>query len=158
MQIELDDFDRAILKIVQQDNKTPQRLIGEAVNLSSPAVQRRIKRLEQSGVIRSNVAVVDPAKVGANITIMVEVEVESERADLTDAIKKSFIESDEVQQCYYVTGQFDFILIMTVATMSRYEQLSRDLFFDNPNVKRFRTYVVMDRVKTGSAVPLTHAA
>lgn len=152
--MQLDEFDRAILGIVQRDNKMPQRLIGEAVNLSSPAVQRRIKRMEEAGVISANVAVVDPAKVGANLTIIVEVEVESERTDLTDAIKRSFVAADEVQQCYYVTGSFDFVLILTVATMTEYENLSRRLFFDNPNVKRFRTYVAMDRVKTGVSVPV----
>ena len=72
----LDSFDLAILAILQRDNTTPQRLIGEAVNLSAPAVQRRIRRMEETGVIHANVAVVDPAKVGQPITLFVEVEVD----------------------------------------------------------------------------------
>lgn len=75
----LDSFDLAILAILQRDNTTPQRLIGEAVNLSAPAVQRRIKRMAQAGVIASNVAIIEPAAVGQPITIFVEVELESER-------------------------------------------------------------------------------
>src|SRR4051794_13058212 len=63
-QAALDAFDIAILRILQQDNTTPQRTIGEAVNLSAPAVQRRIKRMEQNGVIRQNTALLDPARVG----------------------------------------------------------------------------------------------
>ena len=66
--ITLDAFDLAILTILQRDNTTPQRVIGEAVNLSAPAVQRRIKRMEESGVIQANVAIVDPARVGQPIT------------------------------------------------------------------------------------------
>ena len=151
---ELDAFDRAILAILQKDNATPQRTIGEAVNLSAPAVQRRIKRMEETGVIRANVALVDPAKVGHPITIFVEVEVESERAELIDAAKRGFAEVPEVQQCYYVTGEADFILVVTVATMADYEALTRRLFFENNNVKRFRTFVAMDRVKVGLEVPL----
>jgi len=96
----LDSFDRAILAILQKDNTTPQRVIGEAVNLSAPAVQRRIKRMEESGVIRANVALVDPAKVGHPITLFVEVEVESERAELIDAAKRGFAEVPEVQRAY----------------------------------------------------------
>jgi len=150
----LDRFDLAILAILQRDNTTPQRVIGEAVALSAPAVQRRIKRMEVTGVIRANVALVDPAVLGQPITIFVEVEMESERADLIDAAKREFAAAPEVQQCYYVTGEADFMLVILVPTMSTYEALTRRLFFGNNNVKKFRTFVAMDRVKVGLAVPL----
>ncbi|WP_411970932.1 Lrp/AsnC family transcriptional regulator [Mesorhizobium sp. BR1-1-2] len=150
----LDSFDLAILAVLQKDNTTPQRLIGEAVNLSAPAVQRRIKRMQQTGVIAANVAVIEPAAVGQPITIFVEVELESERAELIDAAKRQFLAAPEVQQCYYVTGEADFILAITVADMSAYEALTRRLFFDSNNVRKFRTFVAMDRVKVGLTVPL----
>ncbi|TGR95743.1 Lrp/AsnC family transcriptional regulator, partial [Mesorhizobium sp. M2E.F.Ca.ET.209.01.1.1] len=63
-------------------------------------------------------------------------------------------EVPQVQQCYYVTGEADFILVVTVATMADYETLTRRLFFANNNVKRFRTFVAMDRVKVGLEVPV----
>jgi Lrp/AsnC family leucine-responsive transcriptional regulator len=150
----LDSFDLAILDILQRDNTTPQRAIGEAVNLSAPAVQRRIRRMEEEGVIQANVAVVDPEKVGRPLTIIVWVELESERIDLIDATKRSFAAAPQIQQCYYVTGDADFMLVITVATMADYEDFTRRLFFGDDNIKRFRTFVAMDRVKTGSSVPL----
>ncbi len=150
----LDGFDLAILSILQRDNATPQRVIGEAVNLSAPAVQRRIRRMEEAGVIRANVSIVDPARVGQSITIFVEVEVISETAELIDAAKREFASVPEVQQCYYVTGEADFVLVIVVPTMGDYEALTRRLFFGNNNVKRFRTFVAMDRVKVGLEVPL----
>ena len=152
--IELDRFDRWILNILQRDNRTPQRLIGEKVNLSAPAVQRRIKRMEDNGVILANVAVVDPERVGRPLTIVVEVEVESEKAELVDAIKRRLSEAPEVQQCYYVTGEADFILVVTACTMADYEDTTRRLFFAEKNVKRFRTFVAMDRVKSTMTIPL----
>jgi Lrp/AsnC family transcriptional regulator, leucine-responsive regulatory protein len=152
--IVLDAFDLAILNILQRDNSTPQRVIGDAVNLSAPAVQRRIRRMEETGVIQANVAIVDPAQVGQPITIFVEVEVISETAALIDAAKREFASVPEVQQCYYVTGEADFVLVIVVPTMGAYEALTRRLFFGNNNVKRFRTFVAMDRVKVGLAVPL----
>lgn len=145
----LDDFDMAILRILQKDNQTPQRQIGEAVNLSAPAVQRRIRRMEESGVISANVAVVDPQKVGLGLTIFVEVELESERLELIDQAKKVFASIPEIQQCYYVTGEADFVIVIQVATMAEYEALTRRVFFGNHNVKRFRTFIAMDRVKVG---------
>ncbi len=152
--ITLDSFDLAILNILQRDNSTPQRVIGETVNLSTPAVQRRIRRMEETGVIQANVAVIDPVRVGQPITIFVEVEVISETAELIDAAKQEFISAPEIQQCYYVTGEADFVLVVMVPTMTAYEALTRRLFFGNNNVKRFRTFVAMDRVKVGLAVPL----
>jgi DNA-binding Lrp family transcriptional regulator len=150
----LDSFDLAILNMLQRDNAIPQRVIGEAVHLSAPAVQRRIRRMEEAGIIRANVAVVDPTKVGQAITIFVEVEVISETAELIDAAKREFASIPEVQQCYYVTGEADFVLVVVVPTMADYEALTRRLFFGNNNVKRFRTFVAMDCVKVGLAVPL----
>lgn len=150
--VTLDRQDRAILEILQRDNKTPQRRIAELIHLSAPAVQRRIKRLEESGVIKSNVAVLDPAKIGPSITLFVQVEMESERLDLYQAAKRTFEAAPEVQQCYYVTGDADFILIINVKTMSDYEELTRHLFFENNNVKHFRTFVAMDIVKVGMSI------
>ena len=150
----LDRFDRRILDILQRDCTTPQREIGSAVGLSAPAVQRRIKRLQETGVIQANIAVLDPAKVGQTITLLVQVIIESERLDLIDTLKRTFLATSEVQQCYYVTGDVDFVLVITVPTMAAYEALTRRLFFDNANVKRFQTLVAMDRIKVGLAVPI----
>ncbi|MGS1094531.1 Lrp/AsnC family transcriptional regulator [Aquamicrobium terrae] len=150
----LDRFDLAILAILQRDNTVPHRVLGERVNLSAAAVHRRVRRMEESGVITGNFAAVDPARVGQPITIVVEVQVESERLDLLDAAKRSFAADPAVQQCYYVTGEADFVLIVTVASMADYDALTRRLFFENHNVKRFRTLVVMDRIKAGLAVQL----
>jgi Lrp/AsnC family transcriptional regulator, leucine-responsive regulatory protein len=153
MPAQLDAFDRKILEILQCDNTTPQRTIGEAVNLSAPAVQRRIKRMTEEGVIRANVAVIDPAAVGQAITIFVEVEVISETAEQIEQAKREFAASPEIQQCYYVTGEADFVLVIVVPSMADYEALTRRLFFGNNNVKRFRTFVAMDRIKVGLSVP-----
>jgi Lrp/AsnC family transcriptional regulator, leucine-responsive regulatory protein len=149
-----DSFDRKILAILQQDARTPQRAISEAVNLSPSAVNRRIAAMEEAGVIMAQVAVIDPAKVGRPITVIVEVSVESERLDLLDAVRQRLVACPAVAQVYYVTGEVDFVLILTVADMGEYERLTRELFFAEGNVKRFRTLVVMDRAKATMAVPV----
>ena len=148
----LDRHDRAILRILQRDNRTPQRSIADDVNLSAAAVQRRIAAMEASGVIARNVAIVDPDAVSATITAIVEVQLQDERAATVDRAKTHFREAEEVQQCYYVTGGVSFVLVIVAPDMRGYEGLTRRLFAENELVKSYRTLVALDRVKTDTAV------
>ena len=150
--MQLDAFDRKILALLQKDSRMPQRDIGEAVHLSASAVNRRIAAMETAGVITAYQAIVDPAKIGRPITIIVEVTVESERLDLLDAVKRRMLARPEVQQLYYVTGEADLIIIMSVADMAEYQQLTRQLFFAEGNIKSFRTMVALERSKVSLAV------
>jgi Lrp/AsnC family transcriptional regulator, leucine-responsive regulatory protein len=150
----LDGFDRKILAILQRDARTPQRDISEAVNLSPSAVNRRIASMEQEGIIKRQVALVDAGKLGRPITIIVEVALESERLDLLDSARKRFTDCPEVNEVYYVTGDVDFVLVLAVIDMAHYEQLTRQLFFAEGNVRHFRTLVVMDRSKFETAIPV----
>lgn len=71
-----------------------------------------------------------------------------------DSMKRSFAQYPEIQQCYYVAGEWDFVLVLTVRNMEEYTALTRQLFFSNNNVKRFKTPVSMSSVKVGLGVPL----
>jgi DNA-binding Lrp family transcriptional regulator len=150
--MQIDAFDHKILALLQKDSRMPQRDIGEAVHLSASAVNRRIAAMEAAGVITAYQAIVDPAKVGRPITIIVEVAVESERLDLLDPVKRRLIACAQVQQLYYVTGEADMVVILTVADMAEYQQLTRQLFFAEGNVKSFRTMVALERSKVSLAV------
>jgi len=150
----LDAFDRKLLAEVQRDAHIPQNELGARVNLSTAAVNRRLRRLADDGVIDRYTAVVAPEKVGFPLTIVTTVEVESEQIDLLDAMKRTFELCPQIQQCYYVAGEWDFVLILTVRNMEQYNDLTRQLFFANNNVKRFKTLVSMSRVKVGLDVPV----
>lgn len=152
--VALDDFDLKILELVQLDNQMPQRIIADKIGLSPPAVARRLQQLRETGVIQRDIAVIDEAAVGRPLTVVVEVTTESERLDLLDAMKERFLRCPQVRQCYYVTGEMDFILIMNVKDMDEYTALTRELFFDAGNVKGFRSCVSMQTVKANGAVPL----
>lgn len=143
----LDNFDLAILRILQTDCTVPQRMIGEKVNLSAASVQRRIKRMEAEGVIVAQAARLNPARVGLPLTIIVEVELKVETGGKIDDIKRQFLNAPEIQQCYYVTGETDFVLIVIVESMLAYEELTQRLFFSNDDIRKFKTFVTMDRTK-----------
>ncbi|QRF61055.1 Lrp/AsnC family transcriptional regulator [Variovorax paradoxus] len=148
----LDRQDREILRILQRDNKTPQRVIAEEVHLSAAAVQRRIAAMEAAGVIIRNVAIVDPEAVSATITSIVEVQLVDERASTVDRAKALFRDTPEVQQCFYVTGGVSCVLIIVAPNMRSYEGLTRRLFAQNEAVKSFRSLVALDRVKTDTSI------
>ncbi|WP_404985840.1 Lrp/AsnC family transcriptional regulator [Chryseobacterium sp. M5] len=149
----LDQFDTAILKILQKDNLTPQRDIGEKIGLSAAAVQRRIKRMRDYGIIKADVSVIDINKIHHCVTLVVEVFMESEKIELLDHAKAIFTAAPEVQQCYFVTGDSDFILIIVVPSMKDYEVLTRKIFYSNKNINHFRTMVTMDTLKSNLELP-----
>ena len=154
----LDSFDRAILRILQVDNKTPQRVISERVNLSPAAVQRRIAAMEDGGIISRNVAIITPDTLSLAITAIVEVHLRNERAETVDAAKALFRDTPDVQQCYYVTGGVSFVLIIISRDMRSYEALTRRLFAENELVDRYRTLVALDRVKADTALVIPDGA
>lgn len=149
----IDSFDRAILQVLQKDNKLPQRVIAEAVGLSAPAVQRRIAQLEANGVIEANAAVIAPESVGLGITAIVEVRLRDDRSVVMDRSKRYFAAVPEIQQCYFVNGGVSFIIILMANSLSRFESLVRQHFADNEDVKTYRTLIVLDRVKVGLELP-----
>jgi Lrp/AsnC family leucine-responsive transcriptional regulator len=151
---DLDALDHAILTHLQEDARTIAETIGVKVGLSAAAVQRRIKRLRESGVIAREVAVLDPAALGLPMTFIVMVEMERERIEVLDAFRRQILDDAHVQQCYYVTGSADFILVVSCRDMTDFEAFTRRVFFDNPNVRHFTTSVAMERVKVGLTLPL----
>ena len=150
----LDDFDRQILRRVHADARATGEGIGADIGLSAAAVQRRLKRLRQLGVITAEIALLDPAAVGQAMAFVVSVEMERERADVLDAFRRAARADPNVQQCYYVTGAADFVLMVTTRDMADFEAFSRRLLFDNENIRRLTTNVVMARDKVGLAVPV----
>lgn len=156
-QYELDGKDRQLLDLLQQDARRSLEILADEVALSAPAVQRRIRRMREAGVITGEVAVVDPAAIGLPMTFIVIVELERERAEQIDAFRHKVANEPRVQQCYYVTGEGDFVLIAVANDMDDFEALTRRLFFDDPNVRRFRTSVVMGRSFRSLSVPAVEA-
>ena len=150
----LDSFDRAILAAYQLDTLRPAQLIGDEVGLSAAAVQRRLKRMRESGVIRAEVAHVDPAAVGLPTTVIVHVDIDRETTVHLDALKALMRRRPEVQQCWYTTGLTDFVLVVHVASLAAYEQFTRDALVSHDNVVRFTSYVALGEVKSGLALDL----
>ena len=145
----MDDFDRRILEIMQANSRRTAEQISELVGLSPAAVQKRIKKLRDNAVVQKEIAVLDPRRIGRSMTIIVEVSMERESLAVLESFKKRMRAAPLVQQCYYTTGEADFILILVVRDIEEYEKFTQENFFGSPEVNRFTTSIVMDRVKVG---------
>lgn len=151
---ELDDFDRRILARWQHDTRQSAERIGTEVGLSAAAVQRRLKRLRETGVIEAEIARLRTDAFGPSVTCLVTVDLDREGAADIARFKQRMAALDAVQQCYYVTGSTDFFLVVVLRDMGEYEAFTREQFLSDTNVKSFTTHVVLDKAKLCLTVPV----
>lgn len=150
----IDEFDIGIMNCLQENVRLTSEVIAERVGLSPTACQRRIKKLRSSGAIAQEIAVISPDVVGGRMILLVQVTLNRAGPQIIDEFKREILKIPEVQQCYYVTGDYDFALIISVKDMAAYEKLTRNAFFGNLKIQQFHTTVVMDAVKVGLHIPL----
>ena len=150
----MDQFDIRILELLQKDCRATADTIAQKVALSPAAVHKRLRKLRNSDNILAEVAILDPAKFGYPMRVIVEVTLERESLHELEAFKAGMRNSPTVQQCYYTTGDADFILILLVKDIAEYEQFTHAHFFESKFIRRFQSNIVMDVVKTGLSVPL----
>lgn len=151
---QLDDIDRALLRALQRDAGQTLVTLGEAVGLSAPAVQRRVAKLERSGVITGTVAVLDPRRVGLAVTVVTLIQCDRDGRESTGDLKRRLAALPEVVSCYELTGTRDFLAVFVVADMDRYTEVVDAALGGDPNVRRFETHVVLDTVKATQALPV----
>ena len=113
----IDAFDLKILQIIQENNKITSEVLAKEVGLSSSACQRRINSMRKAGIIQKDVSIIDRNFIGRKITIVVQVLSDKEGIEYDDEFKKTMLKAPEVMQCYYVTGDYDYVLIATFKDM-----------------------------------------
>ncbi len=152
--IEMDKIDKQLLNLMQKDNRLSAEVLAEKVGSSRSSVQRRVKRLRQAGAIHSDISVLSKAVTDKKITAIVSVKLESVKSEHLQEFRKIMLELDEVQQCYFISGDVDFFVILSVDSLPHYDAFAKEYFADNPNVYRYNTNIVSDRVKVGLQYPL----
>ncbi len=150
----IDAIDRKILHHMQRNALLTSAELSDLVGLSPTSVQRRLHKLRRDKVIEADVSIVSPAAVERPLTLLVAVELARERSDIIDRFKRAVRDCPEVMSAYYVTGETDFILIVTARDMADYEAFTREFFYNNADIKGFKTTVVMDRIKASFVLPV----
>ena len=150
----LDDFDYKILKVVQANNRVTSVKLAREVGLSSSACQRRLNTMRKIGIIEKDVSILNRNKLNRKITIIVQILSDIEGAEHDKEFKRSMLSAPEVMQCYYVTGDYDYVVMVTFNEMGDYEEFTKKYFLKDPNIKRFNSMVVMNKVKENLSIPL----
>ncbi|MBK8073060.1 MAG: Lrp/AsnC family transcriptional regulator [Ramlibacter sp.] len=154
----LDKLDRGILRTLQADGRATYDQIAEGIGLSPSAVLRRVKRLEDAGVIDRYVALVKPERVGLGLTaylnVRLEKHTESHKRNPMDLFRAAVQTWPEVVECAALTGEMDYLLRVVVRDMSAYSHFVMDTLLKHPSVQDCKTSFVLDRVKTTTALPM----
>lgn len=154
----IDKLDRAILRRLQENGRETYDVIGEQVGLSPSAVLRRVKRLEEAGVIDRYVALVRPETVGLGLTAYLNVRLEkyteTSKRNPMDVFRASIQTWPEVVECASLTGEMDYLLRVVVSDMAHYSRFIMDTLLKHPSVQDCKTSFVLDRVKATTAVPV----
>jgi DNA-binding Lrp family transcriptional regulator len=149
----MDKIDRQLLNLIQKDARLTTAELADQVGLSASPCARRIKRLEQEGVISGYRAMVTRATVGIAMTVFVEVSLNNHQASSIDDFEGAIVEMEEVISCHVVSGAYDYLLEVVSKDLSGYENFTRKLQ-RLENVKDIHTHLAIRQVKGNSSLPI----
>jgi len=152
--IDIDGIDRSLLKLLQRNALTSTEILGESVGLSPTAAKRRVNKLRKNGVIQRDVAITDPERLGFGVFTLVFVNLERDRRDIVQNFKQAIENHPRILQGFYITGDADFVLLVVSRSLADYEKFTQTFFWESPNIKSFKTMVVMETVKLGFELPI----
>ena len=152
--MKLDRYDRKILNILQENARTTTKEIAAALGLSVTPTYERIKRLERQGYIRQYVALVDSSKVGKQLTVMATVSLKEHSREHLNRFVEQINLLQEVMECYYVAGSFDYIVKVMVSNMDAYQHFLVNKLAAIENIGHVQSYFVMTEIKHSTAIPL----
>jgi Lrp/AsnC family leucine-responsive transcriptional regulator len=150
---ELDATDRRLLALLQADCSLTNDELARRTHVSPATSLRRVRRLVQAGVIERRIAIVDPRAAGG-VTVIVEVALEQQSAELLDRFEAHVAAAAEVQQCYRVASGPDFVLIVFVPDVAAYHAFAHRVLTAQANVRNVRSFFAVKRSKFEPAVPL----
>ena len=154
----LDRVDRKILALLQQDSRQPNNELAERVGLSPSPCLRRVKALEDAGVITGYVALVDPASVDLPVNVFISVSLERQVEERIDAFENAVMNQPEVLECYLMTGDADYLLRVVVPDLASYERFLKEHLTRIPGVASIRSSFALTQVRYHTALPLGHLA
>lgn len=152
--MKIEKADRAILKALQHDGKLSNVNLAEQVNLSESACLRRVKALEQSGVIERYAMIVNPEALGINGSVFVEITLDTQQQQNLDVFEQAIQAIPEVMECYLMSGSFDYLVRVVVADIKDYERLHHDTLTKLPAVARVRSSFSLRTVTKRTALPV----
>lgn len=152
--ITLDETDRKILSLLQADCRLTLTEVAEKVGLSVSPCHRRIKRMEENGVVLRYAALVDPRAVGLPVSVFVSIKLERQKEADLERFAKAIASWQEVVECYLMTGQRDYLLRVVVADLVAYEQFIKQKLTRLDGISSIESSFALDQVKFAVSLPL----
>ncbi len=143
----LDKVDRRLLNLLQKNNQISTRELAETVHISQPTCLRRIRDMREAGIISADVAMVDPFALGYGMLAFLEVSLENQSDERMQEFEERMQQEAEVMQCYFVSGDYDYFLVVHVVDMDAYYQFVRRAISGSGNVRHFQSRFPMKRAK-----------
>lgn len=151
---ELDDTDRKILSILQQDGRIPNNKLAEKVGLTTTPTLERVKRLEREGIIKGYGARVEPEAVDRGLVVFCSLRLAVHQMHTLDEVCERIDEMSEIQACYHITGDSDFLLKIVVKDMPAYETFMHDKLTRLPGIERIYSNMVLSTKKENYHLPI----
>ncbi|WP_336973614.1 Lrp/AsnC family transcriptional regulator [Alcaligenes sp. PF14] len=152
--IELDELDLRILEQLQNDASISNQALALRVHASPPTCLRRVRRLSEQGVIRRQVALLDPEQLGPSLTAIVEITLDRQGEEYLQQFERLMAPEAAVTQCYRVSTGVDFIVILQVSDMTAYHKLAHALFTSQANIRNIRSFFSIHQAKFETRMPL----
>lgn len=151
---DLDATDRRILRELQRDGRISNQALSEKVNLSPTPCLARVRKLERDGFITGYAAFVDPAKMDAALMVFVEVVLDRTDETVFEDFRRAVLNMPQVLECQMVAGGFDYLIKARVKDMADYRRFLGQSLVGLPSVRETHTYVVMEEIKSSTAIPI----
>ena len=152
--MKIDDTDRRILNVLQRNGRVSNAELADQVNLSASACHRRVQRLEQDGIIRNYVAMLDPRKIGVPATIFVEITLSTQADEVLEAFEKAVARIPDVLECHLMAGSADYILKVVAENTDDFARIHRQYLTRLPGVAQMHSSFALRTVFKTTALPL----
>ncbi|TWG67354.1 MULTISPECIES: Lrp/AsnC family transcriptional regulator [unclassified Aminobacter] len=137
--LEYDRIDREILRLLRLDGRMSNAKLAEEVGLSPSACLRRVKMMEQSGLIRGYTAIVDPARTEATIAVIINITLERQTEEYLDRFEAAVRKYPEIKECFLMTGGADYLLRVEVSNAGEFERIHKEILSKMPGVLRIHS-------------------
>ncbi len=151
---DIDEIDRRILNLLQQDARLTVQEIADKVGLSASPCHRRMRRLEESGVITKTIALVDQKAVGLPVSVFVSIKLERQKEEDLERFARAISGWREVLECYLMTGPRDYLLRVVVADLGAYEQFLKQKLTRLDGLSSIESSFALDQIKYTNALPV----
>jgi DNA-binding Lrp family transcriptional regulator len=152
----LDDIDKKILHILQNNGRITNKNLAEQLNLSPPPTLERVKKLEKNGYIKQYVALLDEESINIATTMFVQISLKHHQLKSIDQFREKMLQFEDVMECYHVTGDSDYLLKVVSKDTKDFEQFIVNKLSTIDSIDKIKSSVVLRNIKQQTQFPLTH--